>query len=787
MTMLSRPRTRFITFYSYKGGTGRSMALANVAWILASNGRRVLVIDWDLEAPGLHRYFRPFLADPDLKETAGLIDFVIAFANTTLTPADAPLDSDWYVPHADITEYACSLDWKFPDRGTIDFIGAGRQDSMYARRVNSFSWQSFYEKMGGEKFFDAARQHLIDAKYDYVLIDSRTGVSDTSGICTIEMPDSLVVCFTLNNQGIQGAAQIVESVQQHRSTDEGFRMFPVPMRVDPFEKERMDRRLAYAREKFAGLGQSDAYWSDVEVPYVPYYAYEEILAAFGDVPSRLNTSLASFERLTAHISDKDVTRLNPPAADARARILSLFSQTTVETKAVPASTNSWTAAIASVTFVAVLLLMVAFAFRTQSSTMSKQARWNALVQLAEERVERDPLSAALLLEELPEEADVATDVARKVLGKNFPSAVIETKRQITTINFDRDGNMIVAGHLNGTTTIWDADRSSSIAELYRHNGAVRSASFDFESQRIVTTGDDGTIRSWNLTGGQREAIPSEMIARTCHWNDPGDTTLFAASPVVNGGIAIAVRQAFFVLRGLCDPGATMPANRLVVRAVFSDNGERAIVQYGGGEYAIADLTTGTPLLQATGKKPLLARAVSVARDGARAVIYDYGPLLVLSTADGSIIQLNPTTTAGGAFDPSGSFVVGALQDGLAIYDAITGKILQSLPFERDPSRGLLSPAYSAYGQVASPVSHPLWPADPSQAQQDTTIFVWNVKRPEVQSSAPWHELRSAIRQRTRACLTKHARMQLLSESDSDAASRSDICHATYGGGQSATR
>jgi MinD-like ATPase involved in chromosome partitioning or flagellar assembly len=26
-----------ITFYSFKGGTGRSMALANVAWILASN------------------------------------------------------------------------------------------------------------------------------------------------------------------------------------------------------------------------------------------------------------------------------------------------------------------------------------------------------------------------------------------------------------------------------------------------------------------------------------------------------------------------------------------------------------------------------------------------------------------------------------------------------------------------------------------------------------------------------------------------------------------------------
>ena len=39
-----------VTFYSYKGGTGRTMALANVAWILAANGKKVLTIDWDLES-----------------------------------------------------------------------------------------------------------------------------------------------------------------------------------------------------------------------------------------------------------------------------------------------------------------------------------------------------------------------------------------------------------------------------------------------------------------------------------------------------------------------------------------------------------------------------------------------------------------------------------------------------------------------------------------------------------------------------------------------------------------
>lgn len=54
-----------VTFYSFKGGTGRTMAMANVAWILATNGKRVLVMDWDLEAPGLHRYFAPSCGTPN--------------------------------------------------------------------------------------------------------------------------------------------------------------------------------------------------------------------------------------------------------------------------------------------------------------------------------------------------------------------------------------------------------------------------------------------------------------------------------------------------------------------------------------------------------------------------------------------------------------------------------------------------------------------------------------------------------------------------------------------------
>ena len=48
---------RTIAIHSFKGGTGKSTISANVAALLASKGRRVAVLDMDLEGPGLHVIF----------------------------------------------------------------------------------------------------------------------------------------------------------------------------------------------------------------------------------------------------------------------------------------------------------------------------------------------------------------------------------------------------------------------------------------------------------------------------------------------------------------------------------------------------------------------------------------------------------------------------------------------------------------------------------------------------------------------------------------------------------
>jgi hypothetical protein len=322
---------KIITFYSYKGGTGRSMALANVAWILASNGKRVLAVDWDLEGPGLHRYFRPFLLDKELSMTEGLIDFVLNYVTEAITPAGSEAEPHWYKRHANIMRYAVSLEWDFPNGGALDFVSAGRQGSDYASRVTSFNWQSFYDRLGGGAFFEAAKERMR-SEYDYVLIDSRTGVSDTTGVCLIQMPDALVVCFTLNKQNVEGSAKVAEDVQAQRGGEEGstFNIFPVPMRVELSEKRMMDDAMWAARHRFSSFpnyvysGSLDEYWKQVPFLYTPYYAYGEIIPVFGDQPFLTYSLLASAERLTAYLTAGEVTQSVPTSDDERQRVLAEY-------------------------------------------------------------------------------------------------------------------------------------------------------------------------------------------------------------------------------------------------------------------------------------------------------------------------------------------------------------------------------------------------------------------------------------------------------------------------------
>jgi tetratricopeptide (TPR) repeat protein len=318
---------KMVTFYSFKGGAGRTMALANVAWILASNGLKVLVVDWDLDSPGLHRYFHPFLDPAKLAATPGVIELVNDYLWAATTENE--LTGDWHREYAQIWRHAISLNWnQFPEGGTLDFVSAGRQNRDYSSALTAIDWDNFYDRLSGGRFLDALRAEM-KAHYDYVLIDSRTGMSDVADICTVTLPDVLVTCFTLNDQSIEGAATVAWTVDQ-RYHYRNIRVLPVPMRIDDSEKDKADTGLALARSRFGSLPreltghQADDYWAAVTIPYKPFYAFEETLAVFGDMPRSPLSLLGAYERLTSEITKEQVRAQGEMSEETRLRYRAQF-------------------------------------------------------------------------------------------------------------------------------------------------------------------------------------------------------------------------------------------------------------------------------------------------------------------------------------------------------------------------------------------------------------------------------------------------------------------------------
>jgi tetratricopeptide (TPR) repeat protein len=322
-TSSAKSSGKIITFYSYKGGTGRSMTLANVAWILTGNGHRVLVVDWDLEAPGLHRYLLPFLRDPELAETRGLMDLLWEYTNLVVTPRKAwPSSIRTATDLADVRPYVAILENPFANAGgCLHLLCAGQQTPLYAAHFRDFNWKAFYEQQGGGVFIERLAKRLR-GQYDFVLIDSRTGVADTSGICTVHLPDEVVLCFTYNRQSVKGVSAVAQSIHAQRTRPP--RILPVPMRVEKgveglneardFCREELDRFLPTEWTADERTG----HWDSCEVSYYPNYAFGETLAVFRDRPQVRNSLVADMRWLASRLAPAD-RELNLPLLDAEIR------------------------------------------------------------------------------------------------------------------------------------------------------------------------------------------------------------------------------------------------------------------------------------------------------------------------------------------------------------------------------------------------------------------------------------------------------------------------------------
>jgi cellulose biosynthesis protein BcsQ len=197
-----------VTFYSFKGGVGRTSALVNIAVELANQGRRVLVLDFDLEAPGIDTFNLPQppqQAGAEDGSPAGVVDYIVQYIRT----GEAP----------DAAHHMYQSTGIGANGGSLWIMPAGKQDSTYAERLNSIDWLDLYERRKGFLMFEdlkAQCKTLLDP--DYVLVDSRTGHTDIAGICTRQLPDAVVALFFPNEQNVRGLERIVRGIRQEAQT-----------------------------------------------------------------------------------------------------------------------------------------------------------------------------------------------------------------------------------------------------------------------------------------------------------------------------------------------------------------------------------------------------------------------------------------------------------------------------------------------------------------------------------------------------------------------------------------
>jgi len=192
------------------------MALVNTAAELALRGRRVLVVDFDLEAPGLDSFN---LLKPS-RQVPGIIDFI----NDYLETGQVPEVNRFLGECLNIGE----------EGGSLTLMPSG-SSKVYAKIFNQISWDSLYRLHEGYLLFeDLKAQWKQTVNPDYVLIDSRTGYTDVGGICTRQLPNAVVALFFPNEQNLRGLISVVRDIRfenessQNKNIDLHFVMSNVP-------------------------------------------------------------------------------------------------------------------------------------------------------------------------------------------------------------------------------------------------------------------------------------------------------------------------------------------------------------------------------------------------------------------------------------------------------------------------------------------------------------------------------------------------------------------------------
>lgn len=312
---------RIVSIYSYRRGTGRSTLAASLGCMLAkqtSGGRGTLLIDMEVSTPSLHYLFAEHAGksgSPHSRASAmdtepGTIELLLEVQNLVgrlkVGFLDAPQPKEEareLLAGVDIARYIVPTD--IPG---LHIMKAGIFNSEFQHKVGRFSFDEIEQKSPEALAVIADR---LREMYDYVVIDSSSGMDDFANAALSSFTDTLVLLMTLNHQNLKAAPDAVLSVLRANPYAV---ILPVPARVDlaivqkylawrhgveGFEGQFLALfRQLYRLGDDASLG---AYFDRICLPYCRQYSFGEEIPPLVETGPQKSALLAAYERLAAVI------------------------------------------------------------------------------------------------------------------------------------------------------------------------------------------------------------------------------------------------------------------------------------------------------------------------------------------------------------------------------------------------------------------------------------------------------------------------------------------------------
>lgn len=263
-----------ISFFSFKGGVGRTSTLVATALTLARNGHRVAIVDLDLEAPGLATIFLP-----DDSHNFGVIDYLLE---------KKVQGKNWKLRPQLINISDRTL---LGDEGeSIQLLPAGTVDRDYLEKLARLDFQNLVDGEIGRTMGDMLKELESAAKpLDFILMDARAGFHDIGGLAIANLSHAAVIFGTKSRQSWAGLTHVIRHLASP-GVDDRLPLILVHSMAPGLGITGREQELAEFREQAYTIFQNNYYSenetvpnaNDIDAPFNPFIVpYQDILR--GDI------------------------------------------------------------------------------------------------------------------------------------------------------------------------------------------------------------------------------------------------------------------------------------------------------------------------------------------------------------------------------------------------------------------------------------------------------------------------------------------------------------------------